>query len=298
MSKIIKFIGHALAIVSIIFLIQIFIENYHQLADLPLYWYSYVTVIIIILLGLTGFLIMSFAWLTQLKENYPDFGISEAFTILAVSQIAKYLPGNVGHYVGRYYLSAKYIKKADVIYSFLIENIMLVFASTLVGSFYLLYANINEWVGKQETYIALIIITLSLPVLYWANKKLKFKLVTLRTNYLILFKLLTLFVIMTILGGLSIYAIFYLITPLEMLPFWLLTSAFSFSFLLGFVIPGAPGGIGIREYVFTLLLTPFIGQIIALQAIVLFRLISIISDLILFLIGKYLSKRQETLDHA
>lgn len=298
MNKTLKVIGHVLSLIAIVFLIRIFLENYDKLADIELHWHSYVVIALILILALTSYLIMSLAWQIQLKNNYPNFKVLKAFKILAVSQIAKYIPGNVGHYVGRYYLSIKYLKKADVIYSLMVENIMFVLASSLIGAIYLLYAPISKWIDSKELYIAIIILILSLPIFYWLNKKIKSKIVTLRTDYLLAAKLLMIFVFMSILGGVSIYAIFYILTPNEILSFWLLTSAFSLSFLLGFIIPGAPGGIGIREYVFTLLLTPFIGQIIALQAIVLFRLISIISDLILFLIGKYLSKYQAVHNHA
>ena len=55
-------------------------------------------------------------------------------------------------------------------------------------------------------------------------------------------------------------------------------SAYILSWVAGFIVPGAPGGIGIREATLTLLLANVVPVDSALLAAVIFRFISIIGD--------------------
>ncbi len=71
----------------------------------------------------------------------------------------------------------------------------------------------------------------------------------------------------------------------------LLLSVYSVSWLAGFLTPGAPGGIGVRETVMVLLLAPSITPPTALFAAIFFRLINIAGDILLFLISLFTSRQ-------
>lgn len=101
------------------------------------------------------------------------------------------------------------------------------------------------------------------------------------------------FVFLHLLGGITIFVLINLITPELGTPFLLCISGYAISFMIGFITRGAPGGIGVREFAFTQLFTPFIGAIYALEVILLFRIITILSDLMLFVIGKYFIGKSE-----
>ena len=75
----------------------------------------------------------------QLQKKYPDFKLNDSFRIIAVTQIAKYLPGNIAHLLGRFYLTKNNISKSDIAYSITVENIMFVVSSLFIGSIYLFY---------------------------------------------------------------------------------------------------------------------------------------------------------------
>lgn len=62
-------------------------------------------------------------------------------------------------------------------------------------------------------------------------------------------------------------------------------SAFVVAWTVGFLVPGAPGGIGVREAVLVALLTPSAGESVALLAALTFRAISVVGDLHLFGLG-------------
>lgn len=61
---------------------------------------------------------------------------------------------------------------------------------------------------------------------------------------------------------------------------WTLLGAFSFAWLLGLVIPGAPGGLGVFEATALALLTPTFSAAIVLGAVALYRLNSTLAEVI------------------
>lgn len=75
-----------------------------------------------------------------------------------------------------------------------------------------------------------------------------------------------------------------------------ISGAFVFSWVSGFVTPGAPGGIGVREYVMTLIGQGLLENEILILSMIIFRVITTFSDIILFLIGKcvYIYKNRNT----
>ena len=75
----------------------------------------------------------------------------------------------------------------------------------------------------------------------------------------------------------------------ESLPFLLMTAIYASSWLIGYLMPGAPGGIGVREMVFILIGSPIIEQHHALVLIAAVRLISITAEVLLYFIGPKLS---------
>lgn len=63
-----------------------------------------------------------------------------------------------------------------------------------------------------------------------------------------------------------------------------MVSAYIISWVLGFVVPGAPGGIGVREFVLTLLLGKTVGAELILTLSIMHRLTTIIGDFMAYLI--------------
>ena len=56
----------------------------------------------------------------------------------------------------------------------------------------------------------------------------------------------------------------------------------SISWLLGFIIPGAPAGLGVREYSLVLMLSTIMPISISISCSIIYRLLSLLSDVILF----------------
>ena len=74
---------------------------------------------------------------------------------------------------------------------------------------------------------------------------------------------------------------------------YILLGAFILSWIVGFIVPGAPGGIGIREFVITLLLPMGMNAQMVLFGVVVYRLINIIGDIFGLLFTATLKKKFE-----
>jgi len=70
----------------------------------------------------------------------------------------------------------------------------------------------------------------------------------------------------------------------------LMTGIFAVAWVVGFITPGAPAGVGVREAVLVAALTPLYGNEVAIGISALLRLVTILGDGFAFLIGLFLVK--------
>ncbi len=285
-KKILKIVGGILAIISIFLLIKLLQESYAQIQHKEFNLQTISLYGLLISLSLFTYLLFAYAWQLLIKSKYPDFQLTESFRIISLSQIAKYLPGNVAHFASRYYLADKHLNKKDTTITLLIETGLFALASFVIGCGYFFYHDVFSIFDKNKVLIlfAMVFVIIFLIIIFVIiNKK---KHIPLKSPVSNIFPAMMLYLLLPFMGGLSIYLLFQLILNESSVPYLLCVFSFSISFLLGFIVPGAPGGIGIREYSFTLLMTPFTSSILALEAILIFRVLSLIGDIILFVIGK------------
>ena len=87
------------------------------------------------------------------------------------------------------------------------------------------------------------------------------------------------------------------LTPVEMSSIPLLLSAFSFAWLLGLVVPGAPGGLGVFEATAIALLDSTYEPAIILSTVALYRVISILAEAIGALLAWIWQKRWKNSPH-
>ncbi len=88
-----------------------------------------------------------------------------------------------------------------------------------------------------------------------------------------------------ILMGLVVYTLTVGLFGESSAGFWLLTGIFAVAWITGFLTPGAPAGLGVREAVLVAALSPVVGRGTALGITVSVRLVTTITDGIAFLIG-------------
>ena len=286
LKKYARYVGNILVLISFYFIIKILVDNYQKI-QIDFNFHT-LTVIFIGIIGMwIGTAGISLGWYFQLKEKYPRITLPTSTFVVFFSQIGKYLPGNVGHFIGRGFLVKHIVSKSDIVYSLFVENIILLIVAVTFGIGYLFFIDIEYYFSFYELLLVLLaIILVSITGIYLVKKKIS--LYTLKP--ITVLKLFLLVIISTLFGGLVIYLLADLFDSTNSVSYMQYTAGFALAFLAGFVIPGAPGGIGIREYSFVLLFQNQLGESVALQVILLFRLISIIGDLSIFLAAYYYKK--------
>ena len=232
-------------------------------------------------------------WTWVLKELNQSVSAIEFIQVYLKTNIAKYLPGNVWHYYGRI-MAAKNANISTNIatLSVLLEPLLMLAAGLIIIVLFgskLIVNNLNFNLIILQ-FLALIIVlgilhprflNLAIQLLdKWKNKK------SARENQLINSFTIKRYPVKPLLGELvflGLRACGFILTMLalnsltwEQIP--LLVGAFSCAWVLGLVVPGAPGGLGVFETTAMLLLQYHFPAALVISAIALYRLISIIAE--------------------
>lgn len=248
--------------------------------------------------------ISSAAW-KQILEflGGRKFFYAEIRNVYVRSNIAKYLPGNVMHFAGRNVLGKKFgFSQFDMALSTVIEVISLLFTAC-VWSLAFAYrsfvqaivksVNRSPWVVPTVAAAAAAIITLGLIYAYKKGYLRKFKKL-LSISFLKLFiRLFLIYSVTMIVPGILLLLIFTqaLGISLSLQTSVLVVAAYMISWALGYIVPGAPGGIGIREFALLMILGSPCGNGPTLVAMILHRVASILGDVIAFIFEVILARK-------
>lgn len=221
--------------------------------------------------------------------------------IVLVTQFAKYLPGNVGHYVGRVALGKKYGYGTEhLLFTLGYEIGWFVVVAILVGGIAMLYAGHELLPGHMPQMSSLWLMALGVVVLI-AMPPLS-TLVLKRWRPPMIVKLLgsntvdlppmhitvacmLLLVMVFVVNSLGLSLLSEALFGSGFDRYSVIIGVFSFAWLVGFVIPGAPGGLGVREALLVAGLGPVLGEPEAITLAIGSRLCFVIGDGMAFLLG-------------
>ncbi len=219
--------------------------------------------------------LLAFAWWNLLKKFKVRASWLWALKIFGVSQLAKYLPGNIFHLAGRQAMGmGAGIPGWALAKSSVWELGLISFTGALFGllALPLIFPAVVTLtaVGVFTVtvgLIALVLYRLSGPSSAWALG-----------SYL---------VFLSVSGGLFAGLIGLVSdTPAgNSLPWLPLIGAFVIAWLAGLVTPGAPAGVGVRELVLLFLLKGVMAEGDLLFAVVMGRLVTVLGDVLFFLFG-------------
>lgn len=223
-----------------------------------------------------------------------------AASIWMTSNIGKYLPGNVIHYLSRYrYSTSSGVGSIEATTALILELLTVLTAALLLTlpsfvtgntdyqSKVLHSADPVKIAGTVSVILLLVGLVVALSFRYLPNARLPIKHIRIRlakhlansgTKWL---QALTLCMMSFMLAAAAAYLMIYLnhlSTTFPSIDFTLLLGSYTLAFLAGYVIPGAPGGIGIREAALVFLLSPALGEANALLLALSLRLCSIVAD--------------------
>jgi len=232
-------------------------------------------------------------WTWVLKELNQSVSTIEFIQVYLKTNIAKYLPGNVWHYYGRV-MAAKNanIPTNIATLSVLLEPLLMLAAALIIIVLFggkLVVNNLKFNLVILQFLTLIIVLGILHPRFLnpaiqlldkWKNKKSNVE------NELVNSFIIKRYPVKPLLGEvvfLGLRASGFILTMLalnsltwQQIP--LLVGAFSCAWVLGLVVPGAPGGLGVFETTAILLLQYHFPAALVISAIALYRLISILAE--------------------
>ncbi|MDA9737934.1 hypothetical protein N9U69_00025 [Prochlorococcus sp. AH-736-L17] len=243
------------------------------------------------------------AWKYIVRWFGKEFKSNNLVSFYVLTNILKYVPGGVWHFVERFNFIKKISNPQIALYSTLIEPYFMLSGSFLLASMGLIFSPfyiflIVPLVFLNRKFIFLILKRLRslkgkiVEVLRLPNSKDQFEE---RVNIISFFPTRALFlemgfVLSKFIGFCICLNTFYASNTMNII---FLLVIFSLSWSLGLVVPAAPGGVGVFEACFLLFVGKSIPQNIIIISLFYFRVISTSADLFLslpFLIRKFYKK--------
>lgn len=289
-KKVSKLIGILLTAVSFIFLTNILIENINKISIEKYNLSSFYLFIFGIIIVIIGHMILAYSWYLLINKYNSNFKLKNSIMIISLSQLAKYIPGNIAHLVGRLLLASHWFKKTTILKTMIVESIILIFVASIFsfmweGSY--TYIKSIYLVG-YSTYIFSFFVSI-ITLLYILRRRYSW------SQIRIFIVIALMYSISFLLYGILIYLLFVHVFDVYSLSIWQCTITFAMAFLVGYILPGAPGGIGVREAIFILLFAnSSITESIIFQVIIIIRIIAISGDLSLFIIANFYQKHIDT----
>ena len=315
LKTVITVLGRILAVLCIMFVIYSLYK-----IDIDLSYFANPYVIFLDLFGLSLLVVLYSYINAYIWKLYLDFfsGVHtsayEVITIYLKSNIAKYLPGNVIQYVGRNVLGKKLkIGQKGIVLATVAElvsltcgNIIFALVMSLQNTKSVIVRLWTEYNLKKSISIisilgiAIVVIGICCLIKSGFIRKMKDNITEDKIKKVVrLFCVVfILYTIVFTVSALILWRILYILKT--DIGFANVASANALSWLAGYIVPGAPGGIGIREVVLVWLLeAECLPELVILSAVLL-RICVIFGDFLSFLGAVFMDglKRRKEIRNA
>jgi len=239
------------------------------------------------------------AWARTLSIFSVRLAPGRAATQLLVSQIGKYIPGNVAHFLGRLALARADGVAGTVVGLALVVEIGLVLAAggVLLAVLLLVAPDIiqpmisGSSAATQRWLMIAAMCALGACVVaccWIVFRRVRLEASSARLDLPQLPFAFLLHLVNFVILGLSLAFAVQAVAPGSGAGLFLPMSVFIAAWTIGFLTPGAPGGIGIREGLIALGLGLAIGNGPALATALVHRALAVLGDLAVFLVGVFL----------
>jgi uncharacterized membrane protein YbhN (UPF0104 family) len=304
MKNIVNFFGRLLAIASIVLLVIKLVHHFHEILTFTWGLSAYMSLLGFVAACVVIGVISSYVWSILLRGGGVFLRLRQAYIIMGQSQIAKYLPGNVFHYVGRFALARRQsISTEAIVLSTGVETFLVIATSAAIVIAGLFFSGgVPPWMKETLSTASLLIVFSAIALVAVIVITAAFFMPRVRSQiraglaylqvgrvgisiflYLIVFSVVGIFlsILTTALWGMN-----------TGVPWYQFTWGFTLAWVLGFVTPGAPGGIGIRELVFVGLYGKELGEGLAVGLAIVLRVITSLGDLATFGLAYWLGKKE------
>ena len=293
-----RWIGLGALILALAFFLPYLYRNAVLLGDVPWSGRAMRGFGLVVLLYATELAISAVNWFLLLRVAGvgPRFG--DTLFIFLTSQFAKYLPGNVAQHLGRIALAKTYGYEVPRVLFSMVAETTLAIQGTMLFSLLALWLTGGPSVGLERlgggpALAGLAAVTTVVALIATAWWKRKYQVVaTLRGPKLLLVSgVVCLNVVGLFVLGVGTMVLAVAIFGVSGRDVFFFGAVTALSWLAGFLAPGAPAGLGVREAVMIALLDPAIGARGALGVALTFRAVSVITDGLSFCLAGLLKAR-------
>lgn len=246
------------------------------------------------------------AWTWLLRNLGQAASHGRILAILATAQFGKYLPGNVAQHVGRVAMARHAgIKLPATLFSVAYEMLLQLVACAHVSALTLLWTPpkaLMQWKILQYRIPLLVVVTALAIAALMLAPRLASWLAQVRANrrgdqnytpprlhlsMAIIAGSYTMYVINFCIIGCGLWLVAHALSDgsTDVPSIFFLTGAFASSWILGFVAPGAPAGLGIREAILSAWLSGTLPAAQVVLLVVALRIATTSGDLINFALG-------------
>lgn len=231
--------------------------------------------------------------------------LKEGLCVYAKANIGKYLPGNVMHYVERNLfadklgISQKKLAASSIFEVFSLVSVALIMAFAV--SLNQLKSALETILGENYPSIILGVVLAGIVFLALIVFLFRKRLASILSGYrlkdfvtMLILNLIRYGIVLTLLGILMVVLYCYMGGVFTWGKACLIVSGYIIAWVLGFIVPGAPGGIGVRELVITLLLSSVVGENLIVSLSITHRLITIVGDFMAYLVMLIIRKTSKT----
>jgi uncharacterized membrane protein YbhN (UPF0104 family) len=233
-------------------------------------------------------------WQQCLQALDRPLDYRRAAVVLMLSQFAKYLPGNIGHHVGRVALARNAGVPVDIaVASIVLETFLVVLAGAICSlpGLALLHIGVQQLNMAERTLPVSLLPVAVVGCLaaagamawFWRRHILGRSFPLLRATRSLALASLGLYLSFA-LGGTALFLLCNALSATHA-PWVSVVAVYAAAWLLGFLVPGSPAGVGVRELVLMLGLAPIYGASSATMAAALLRLITVAGDGLVFLLA-------------
>ena len=271
---------------TLFFLLKAFKDHWRQVAAVRIDGEGWLLLVIALFVTLCAHTWSGWVWTWILKSLRQPLGGVEAIRVYLITNIAKYLPGNVWHFYGRISAVSKAGGTLGVAsLSVLLEPLLMAAAALIVA----ITSSSLGWIGAANYQGGLQIFSLAVvligvhprilnPIIHFLSRSKK-----IASSDRVAIKQYPLLPLLGELGFLILRGTGFLLVLMALMPISLalvpqLLSVFSAAWLLGLVVPGAPGGMGVFEATAIALLDGQFSAGVVLTSVAIFRVVSILAE--------------------
>ncbi|OZH53230.1 integral membrane protein [Hydrocoleum sp. CS-953] len=270
---------------TLFFLAQTLKDNWAQVLEIRISDSGWVSLGAAFIITIMAHVWSGVVWFWIIKEFHQKVNLRWAIRVYLRTNVAKYLPGNIWHFYSRIDATKQVGVPVEIaILSVLIEPLLMAAAALGVA---LIGSTQESWFLQFLCFLAVISIVhpriLNPVIKYLVKIKLKVKksdsevVTELNLDHYPIKPFCGEFCFLLLRGSGFLLTILAF-NSIEFNQILLIFSVFSLSWLLGLVVPGAPGGVGVFEATALALLEQKFDPGIVLSAVAFYRLISVLAE--------------------